>query len=53
VRTNWVFINLLVALQLIIERLLYYFLVVVPTIGKTIYFRPFIFTELFIKQADI
>jgi len=48
-----VFINLLVAPQLIIERLLYYFLAVIPITGKTIYFRLFIFTKLFIKQADI
>ena len=39
--------------QLIIERLLYYFLAVVPIIGKTIYFYLFIFTKLFIKQANI
>ena len=38
---------------LIIERLLYCFLAVVPTIGKTICFRPFIFTKLSIKQANI
>ena len=46
---NWVFINLLVVPQLIIKRLLYYFLAVVPIINKTICFYPFIFTELFIK----
>ena len=47
--TNWVSINLLIAPQLIIERLLYCFLAVVPIISKTIYFRPFIFTKLSIK----
>jgi len=52
-RINWVSINLLVAPQSIIERLLYYFLAVVPIISKTICFRPFIFTKLFIKQANI
>jgi len=31
------------------EQLLYFFLAVIPIIGKTIYFRPFIFTKLFIK----
>jgi len=51
--TNRIFINLLVALQLIIEWSLYCFLAVVPIIGKTIYFYLSIFTELFIKQADI
>ena len=50
---NWVSINLLIALQLIIKQLLYYFLTVVPIIGKTIYFYLFIFTELFIEQANI
>jgi len=35
------------------ERLLYCFLVVIPIIGKTIYFRLFIFTESSIKQADM
>ena len=51
--TNWVSINLLVALQLIMEWSLYCFLVVVLIIGKTIYFYLFILTKLFIKQADI
>ena len=37
--------------QLIIEQLLYYFLIVVPIINKTIYFRLFIFTKLSIKQV--
>ena len=50
---NWVSINLLVALQLIMEQSLYYFLAVVPIIGKTIYFYPSILTKLSIKQADI
>jgi len=49
VRINWVFINLLVAPQLIIEWVLYYFLVVVPSIGKTICFYPSILTKLSIK----
>jgi len=49
IRINRVSINLLVALQSIIERILYCFLVVVPIIGKTIYFYPFIFTKLSIK----
>ena len=31
------------------ERLLYYFLAVIPIIGKTICFRLFIFTKLSIK----
>jgi len=53
VRINWVSINLLVAPQLIIERLLYCFLAVIPIIGKTIRFRLFIFTKLSIKQANI
>ena len=50
---NWVFINLLVVLQLIIEWSLYCFLAVVPVIGKTIYFCLFILTKSSIKQADI
>ena len=50
---NWVSINLLVALQLIIKRSLYCFLAVVPVIGKTIYFYLSILTELFIEQADM
>jgi len=29
-----------------------FFLAVIPIIGKTIYFRLFIFTKLSIKQAD-
>jgi len=53
VRINWVSINLSVAPQLIIERVLYYFLAVVPSIGKTIYFYPSIFTKLSIKQANM
>ena len=50
---NWVSINLLVALQLIIEQSLYYFLAVIPVIGKTICFYLSILTKLFNKQANI
>ena len=48
-RISLVFINILITPQLIIKRLLYYFLAVVPIIGKIICFYPFIFTKLFIK----
>ena len=51
--TNWVSINLLVVLHLIIEQSLYYFLAVIPILGKTIYFHPSIPIKLFIKYADI
>jgi len=53
VRINWVSINLLIAPQSIIEWVLYYFLAVVPSINKTIYFYSSILTKLSIKQADI
>ena len=53
IHMNWVSTNLSVALQSIIKRSLYCFLVVVPVTGKTIYFRLVILTKLSIKQADI
>jgi len=52
-RINWVSINLLVAPQLIIKQVLYCFLAVVPSIGKTIYFCSSILIKLSIKQANI